>query len=90
MRPMSNRRLISIAAGVSPELEGDPSTFVEVAARAGWEGTGVWFDPSTWTDKTTSEVRKRVEDTGLTSLTWKLSGWGQRATVESDLLKLLR
>ena len=56
MRPMSNRRLISIAAGVSPELEGDPSTFVEVAARAGWEGTGVWFDPSKH-----GQIRQRVK-----------------------------
>ncbi len=63
---MGNKRLISIAAGVSPELEDDPCTFVEVAAKAGWKGTGVWFDPLSWTDKTTKEVRKRIDDTSLT------------------------
>jgi len=62
---MGNERLISLAAGVIPELMGNPSRFVEVAATAGWKGTGVWFDPSSWTDKTTIEVAKRIEDTGL-------------------------
>ena len=62
---MSHQRLISIAAGVSPELSDDPCTFVEIAAQAGWKGTGVWFEPSSWTDKTTNEITKCIDDTGL-------------------------
>tara|TARA_B100000686_G_scaffold338595_1_gene411341 strand:+ start:914 stop:1711 length:798 start_codon:yes stop_codon:yes gene_type:complete len=63
---MGEERLISIAAGVSPELADEPCTFVEVAAQAGWKGTGVWFEPESWTDKTTNKISKRVEDSGLT------------------------
>ncbi len=62
---MSNERLVSIAAGVIPELMDKPVQFIENAASAGWKGTGVWYDPETWTDKTTIEVAKRIEDTGL-------------------------
>ena len=41
---MGNERLISLAAGVIPELMGNPSHFIEVAPSAGWKGTGGWFD----------------------------------------------
>jgi len=41
---------------------------VEVAAEAGWPACGVWFDAATWTDATTSEVRKRLDDTGIIAL----------------------
>lgn len=65
---MSDGRLLSIAAGVTPELSADPATFVETAAAAGWAGTGIWFDAESWTDKTTTAVRRRLDDTGLVAV----------------------
>jgi sugar phosphate isomerase/epimerase len=59
-------RLLSIAAGVSPDVE--PADFVSAAADAGWEACGVWFDPDTWTDAVAGEVRRRLDDTGLVAL----------------------
>ena len=56
-------RLLSIAAGVHPDLV--PERMVEVAAEAGWSACGIWFDPETWTEATTSAVRRRLDDTGI-------------------------
>lgn len=58
-------RLISIAAGVSPELAADPVAFVQSAADAGWSATGIWYDPATWTDATTKRLARRLGDSGL-------------------------
>lgn len=57
--------LLSLAAGVVTELAADPATFVEAAAAGGWPACGVWFDPASWTDDTTREVRRRLDDTGI-------------------------
>ena len=59
-------RLLSIAAGVHPDLA--PERMVEVAAGAGWPACGVWFDPATWTDQTTRAVQQRLDDTGVVAL----------------------
>lgn len=59
-------RLLSIAAGVHPDLA--PERMVEVASEAGWPACGVWFDPETWTDETTRTVRRRLDDTGVIGL----------------------
>ncbi|MFM8531939.1 MAG: sugar phosphate isomerase/epimerase family protein [Ilumatobacteraceae bacterium] len=59
-------RLLSIAAGVHPDLA--PTTMVEVAAAAGWPACGIWFDPDTWNEDTTHEVRRRLADTGVVGL----------------------
>jgi len=59
-------RLLSLAAGVHPMLA--PADMVTAAAGAGWPACGVWFDAATWTDATTTEVRKRLDDTGLVAL----------------------
>ncbi len=61
-------RLLSLAAGVTPELATDPAAFVASAADASWAATGVWYDPDTWTDATTAAVRDRLDDTGLVPL----------------------
>ncbi len=61
-------RLLSIAAGVTPELADDPARFVESAAEAGWPATGVWFEPDSWSDATTRAVRDRLDDSGLIAL----------------------
>ena len=59
-------RLISIAAGVHPDLA--PERMVDVAAEAGWPACGIWFDPDSWTDATTRAVRRRLDDTGIIGL----------------------
>ncbi len=59
-------RLLSLAAGVCPET--DPAEFVTACAAAGWEACGIWFDADTWTETVASEVRTRLDDTGLTAL----------------------
>lgn len=59
-------RLLSIAAGVHPDLA--PERMVEVAAAAGWPACGVWFDPASWTDATTRAVKQRFDDTGVVAL----------------------
>ena len=41
---MVSSRLLSLAAGVIPELMQDPARFVEVTAGAGWKATGVCFE----------------------------------------------
>lgn len=62
---MAGQRLISIAAGVTPELAADPAAFVDAAVTAGWKATGIWHDAASWTDRTTGEVRRRLDDHGL-------------------------
>lgn len=58
-------RLLSIAAGVTPELADRPADFVAAAADAGWAATGIWYDEKSWTARTTAEVRSRIDDLGL-------------------------
>jgi len=59
-------RLVSLAAGTI--LDVGPAEAVSVAAAAGWPAVGIWFDPETWTDATTAEVARRLDDTGLVAL----------------------
>jgi len=61
-------RLLSIAAGVTPELSADPAGFVGAAAQAGWQATGVWYDPVSWTDQTTAQVRRQLDDHGMVAV----------------------
>tara|TARA_B100000614_G_scaffold149882_1_gene133009 strand:+ start:2230 stop:3045 length:816 start_codon:yes stop_codon:yes gene_type:complete len=65
---MASSRLLSLAAGVIPELMTDPSRFVEVTATAGWQATGVWFDQESWSSTTSQEVRKRIDDWGIVAV----------------------
>lgn len=59
-------RLLSLAAGVCPET--GPADFVAACAAAGWDACGIWFDPDTWTDAVATDVRHRLDDTGLVAL----------------------
>ena len=59
-------RLLSISAGVHPDLS--PADMVSTAASAGWPACGIWFDGTTWSDRTTNEVRRRLDDTGIVAL----------------------
>ena len=45
-----------------------PEEMVSAAAAAGWPACGIWFDGTTWTDATTREVKRRVDDTGIVAL----------------------
>ncbi len=65
---MGEPRLISIAAGVTPELVTDPAAFVHAAGMAGWTATGIWHDAASWTDQTTADVRRRLDDHGMTAV----------------------
>jgi len=59
-------RLLSLAAGVQPDVA--PADMVSVASVAGWPAVGIWFDGKTWSDSTSREVRKRLDDTGVIAL----------------------
>ena len=59
-------RLLSIAAGVHPDLA--PVRMVEVAASAKWPACGVWFDAKTWTEATSRDVKRRLDETGVVAL----------------------
>jgi len=79
-------RLISIAAGVTPELAEDPATFVDAAGHAGWPATGIWYDPASWTDKTTAEIRRRLDDHGLLALDMEVVRMGSDADCGEALI----
>jgi hypothetical protein len=59
-------RLLSLAAGVQPDVT--PADMVTVAHEAGWPAVGIWFDGKVWDDKTSREVRQRLDDTGIVAL----------------------
>lgn len=56
-------RTLSLAAGVMTDI--GPVAMVEVSAAAGWPACGIWYDHSSWTEQTTREIRRRMDDTGL-------------------------
>lgn len=58
--------LLSLAAGVLPEFS--PEQTVAAAIEGGWQATGIWYDPETWTPATTVDVRDRAADAGLAIL----------------------
>lgn len=59
-------RLLSLAAGVCPET--GPADFVSACADAGWRACGIWFDSKSWSETVATEVRRRLDDTGLIAL----------------------
>ncbi len=59
-------RLLSLAAGTMPEFA--PADAVRAAGAAGWPACGIWFDPATWTERVSRDVRRRLDDTGVTAL----------------------
>lgn len=71
------RPVLSLAAGVIPELAEDPIAFVRAAAAAGWEACGIWFDPASWTPATTGRVRSALDETGIIPLDLEVIRLGQ-------------
>lgn len=59
-------RLVSLAAGCI--LDVDPVTAVDVAAAAGFGGVGIWFDPATFTPAVATQVRRRLDATGVVAV----------------------
>lgn len=59
-------RAISLAAGTV--LDVSPERTVEVAAAAGFDGTGIWCDPATWSPARAKGIATRLADTGLIAL----------------------
>lgn len=59
-------RLVSLAAGTIAEVP--PADAVDVAARAGFGGVGIWFDPDTFDASVARAVRGRLDATGLVAL----------------------
>jgi sugar phosphate isomerase/epimerase len=59
-------RMISLAAATVADL--DPAAAVDVAAKAGFGGVGIWFDPASWTSDVARDVATRLADTGIVAL----------------------
>jgi sugar phosphate isomerase/epimerase len=70
-------RVVSLAAGVIPELADDPAAFVAAAGGAGWPACGVWFAPDTWEAATTARVLRALDDGGLVPLDIEVVRLGQ-------------
>jgi sugar phosphate isomerase/epimerase len=62
----ASRPKLSLAAGVMPDFA--PEQTVAAAAAAGWDAAGVWIDMKVWTTRITREVKRRLEDGGLSAL----------------------
>lgn len=63
---MGRRHPLAMAAGIMPEAT--PVELVRCAAGAGFDFGGMWIETDQWTDATTREVRRVLDDTGLALL----------------------
>lgn len=63
---MGRRHPLAMAAGIMPEAT--PVELVRCAAGAGFDFGGMWIETDHWTDGTTREVRRVLDDTGLALL----------------------
>ena len=84
---MVSSRLLSLAAGVIPELIKDPARFVEVTAVAGWKATGVWFDQESWSSTTSREVKRRIDDNGLEAVDMEVIRLGRSIDTSEALIE---
>ena len=64
--PPPSSRMLSLAAGVLPEFK--PPAAVDAAAAAGFAFVGIWFDPDAWSLRQSKEIKRRLDDTGLSVL----------------------
>ena len=84
---MVSSRLLSLAAGVIPELMQDPARFVEVTAGAGWKATGVWFDQNSWSSTTSREVKRRIDDNGIEAVDMEVIRLGRSIDTGKALIE---
>ena len=84
---MNSKRLISLAAGVVPELIKDPARFVEITAGAGWKATGVWVDQESWSSTTSREVKRRIDDNGLEAVDMEVIRLGRSIDTGEALIE---
>ena len=84
---MASSRLLSLAAGVIPELMQDPARFVEVTVAAGWKATGVWFDQESWSSTTSREVKRRIDDTGVEAVDMEVIRLGRSIDTGKALIE---
>jgi sugar phosphate isomerase/epimerase len=54
---------ISFASGIVPDC--GPLETIRAAAAGGFDATGLWVEPGSWTPQTTRECRAALADTGL-------------------------
>ena len=59
-------RTISLAAGVA--LDAAPEQMPHIAAAAGFDAVGIWFDADTWTASTTQHVADALRDAPVDAL----------------------
>lgn len=59
-------RLVSLAAGTI--LDVPPADAPRVASEAGWPAVGIWFDPDTWTDRSSDAVRASLREHNVIAL----------------------
>ena len=84
---MVSSRLLSLAAGVIPELIKDPARFVEITAGAGWKATGVWFDQESWSSTTSREVKRRIDDNGVEAVDMEVIRLGRSIDTGKALIE---
>lgn len=63
---VGERRLLAMASNVLPELP--PEERVRAAALAGYQASGVWFEPETWNRATTRRVEAALNAGEMTRL----------------------
>lgn len=59
-------RLISLAAATVIDV--GPAAAVDVAAQAGFDCVGIWFDATTWSPAVARSIARRLADTGVVAL----------------------
>ena len=77
---------MSLASGVLPDF--GPEQTAAAAVQAGWDATGIWVEPASWTAATTREVRVRLGDAGLSVLDVEVV-WLQPGPLDPAHLRLL-
>ncbi len=79
-------RPISLASGVLPDFS--PWETVSAAAASGFDATGIWVDPKTWTASTTRETKARFAATGIPVLDVEVI-WLRPGADDPDHLRIL-
>ncbi|MEO7689072.1 MAG: TIM barrel protein [Sphingomonas sp.] len=79
-------RLISLASGVLPEFSA--AQVANAAVQGGWPAVGLWVEPPNWSARTTREVRRIVEEGGISVLDVEVI-WLQPGKADPDHLRIM-